>query len=235
MKREWVLNGDSVQYGPSFLIEKSLKDAFAEERRFSYKGLSEDAFVMHFASFISAVWQIHPFREGNTRTVALFSIKYLRSLGYEASNDLFAEKSWFFRNALVRANYENVRLQVEKTQLPLEEFFKVLLFGYELELKNRFLRVGQEYGTKPAEAITGLHRQNDGVNDGANDGVKSVLNPTEEKAIKAILRNSRLKASELAKALGVKQRQAERVIASLKRKAGLKRRGADKNGEWYFD
>ena len=235
MKREWVLNGDSVQYGPSFLIEKSLKDVFAEERRFSYKGLSEDAFVMHFASFISAVWQIHPFREGNTRTVALFSIKYLRSLGYEASNDLFAEKSWFFRNALVRANYENVRLQVEKTQLPLEEFFKVLLFGYELELKNRFLRVGQEYGTKPAEAITGLHRQDDGVNDGANDGAKSVLNPTEEKAIKAILRNSRLKASELAKALGVKQRQAERVIASLKRKAGLKRRGADKNGEWYFE
>ena len=96
-------------------------------------------------------------------------------------------------------------------------------------------RAGQEYGTKPAEAITGLHRQNDGVNDGANDGVKSVLNPTEEKAIKAILRNSRLKASELAKALGVKQRQAERVIASLKRKAGLKRRGADKNGEWYFE
>ena len=235
MKREWVLNGDRVQYGPSFLIEKSLKDAFAEERRFRYKGLSEDAFVMHFASFISAVWQIHPFREGNTRTVALFSIKYLRSLGYEASNDLFAEKSWFFRNALVRANYENVRLQVEKTQLPLEEFFKVLLFGYELELKNRFLRVGQEYGTKPAEAITGLHRQDDGVNDGVNDGAKSVLNPTEEKAIKAILRNSRLKASELAKVLGVKQRQAERVIASLKLKAGLKRRGADKNGEWYFE
>ena len=159
----------------------------------------------------------------------------LRSLGYQVSNDLFAEKSWFFRNALVRANYENVRLQVEKTQLPLEEFFKVLLFGYELELKNRFLRVGQEYGTKPAEAIAGLHRQDVVVNDGANDGVKSVLNPTEERAIKAILRNNRLKAAELAKILGVKKRQAERVIASLKIKAGLKRRGADKNGMWYFE
>lgn len=239
MKREWVLNGDSVQYGPSFLIEKSLKDAFAEEKRFSYKGLSEDAFVMHFAAFISDIWQIHPFREGNTRTVALFAIKYLRSLGYQVSNDLFAEKSWYFRNALVRANYENVRLQVEKTQLPLEEFFKVLLFGCELELKNRFLRVGQEYGTKPAEAIAGLHRQdvviNDGANDGVNDGVKSVLNPTEERAIKAILRNNRLKTAELAELLGVKKRQAERVIASLKVKAGLKRRGADKNGMWYFE
>ena len=235
MKREWVLNGDSVQYGPSFLIEKSLEDAFAEEKRFRYKGLSEDAFVMHFASFISAVWQIHPFREGNTRTVALFAIKYLRSMGYHVSNDLFAGKSWYFRNALVRANYENVRLQVEKTQLPLEEFFKVLLLDCDLELKNRFLRVGQEYGTKTAEAVAGLHRQDDGANDGANDGAKPVLNPTEEKAIKAISRNSRLKASELANALGVKQRQAERVIASLKRKAGLKRRGADKNGEWYFE
>ena len=191
--------------------------------------------VEHIAWFISGVWQIHPFREGNTRTVALFAIKYLSSMGYHVSNDLFADKSWYFRNALVRANYENVRLQVEKTQLPLEEFFKVLLFGYNLELKNRFLRVGQEYGTKAAEAIDGLHRSNDGVNDGVNNGVKSVLNPTEEKAIKALLRNNRLKAAELAKALGVKKRQAERVIASLKVKAGLKRRGADKNGEWYFE
>ncbi len=135
----------------------------------------------------------------------------------------------------MRANYENVRLQVEKTQLPLEEFFKVLLFGYELELKNRFLRVGQEYGTKPAAAIADLHRQDDGVNDGVNDGVKSVLNQTEEKAVKAILRDNRLKSAQLAKILGVKKRQAERVIASLKVKAGLKRCGADKNGVWYFE
>ena len=78
MKREWVLNGDSVQYGPSFLIEKSLKDAFAEERRFRYKGLSEDAFVMHFASFISAVWQIHPFREGNGRATRIWLDLMLR-------------------------------------------------------------------------------------------------------------------------------------------------------------
>ncbi len=234
-KREWVLNGDTVQYTPSCVINDSLEYDFDRERKFKYKGLSEDRFVEHFAAFISDIWQIHPFREGNTRTVALFAIKYLRSLGYQVSNDLFAEKSWYFRNALVRANYENVRLQVEKTQLPLEEFFKVLLFGYELELKNRFLRVGQEYGTKPAEAIADLHRQDDGVNDGVNDGVKSVLNQTEEKAVKAILRDNRLKSAQLAKILGVKKRQAERVIASLKVKAGLKRCGADKNGVWYFE
>ena len=234
-KREWVLNGDTVQYTPSCVINDSLEYDFDRERKFKYKGLSEDRFVEHFAAFISDIWQIHPFREGNTRTVALFAIKYLRSLGYQVSSDLFAEKSWYFRNALVRANYENVRLQVEKTQLPLEEFFKVLLFGCELELKNRFLRVGQEYGTKPAEAIADLHRQDVGVNVGVNDGVKSVLNQTEEKAVKAILRDNRLKSAQLAKILGVKKRQAERVIASLKIKAGLKRRGADKNGMWYFE
>ena len=138
----------------------------------------------------------------------------------------------------MRANYSNRKLDVDKTLLPLEEFFKVLIYGDEIELRNRFLRIGCEYGTRQAEAVDALHHPddgaNDGANDGVNDGVKTVLNPTEEKAVKAILRNSRLKAAELAKALGMKQRQAERVIASLKNKAGLKRRGADKNGEWYF-
>ena len=103
-KREWVLNGDTVEYELSCMIEKSLAYDFDRERQFKYKGLSEDAFVEHFASFISGIWQIHPFREGNTRTVALFAIKYLRSMRHEVTNDLFAAKSWFFRNALVRAN-----------------------------------------------------------------------------------------------------------------------------------
>ena len=242
-KREWVLNGDSVHYEASFLIERSLTYDFTQERKFKYKGLSEDRFVEHFAAFISGIWQIHPFREGNTRTTAVFAIKYLRSKGLDVTNDLFADKSFYFRNALVRANYENQELNVEKTQLPLEEFFKVLLYGDEIELHNRFLKIGQEHGTVAAKAITDLHRHddvangviNDGANDGVNDGVKSVLNTTEEKAVKTILRNSRIKAAELAKVLGVKQRQAERVIASLKVKAGLRRRGADKNGEWYFE
>jgi len=162
-KREWVLKGDTVQYTPSCVIRDSLDYDFNREKEFSYKGLSEDRFVEHFASFISGVWQIHPFREGNTRTVALFAIKYLRSRGYTVTNDLFAEKSWFFRNALVRANYENDRLNVEKTQLPLEEFFKVLIYGDEIELHNRFLRIGQEYGTATANAIADLHRHDGGV------------------------------------------------------------------------
>ena len=128
-KREWVLNGDSVEYELSCMIEKSLAYDFDKEREFKYKGLSEDAFIKHFASFISGIWQIHPFREGNTRVAALFAIKYLQSMRYDVTNDLFAEKSWFFRNALVRANYVNIKLNVDKTQIPLEEFLRCLYLG----------------------------------------------------------------------------------------------------------
>ena len=236
-KREWVLDWDTVEYELSCMIEKSLAYDFDNEKKFKYRGLSEDAFVEHFASFISGIWQIHPFREGNTRTVALFAIKYLKSMRHDVTNDLFAEKSWYFRNALVRANYSNIRLNVDKTQLPLEEFFKVLIYGDEIELHNRFLRIGQEYGTPVADAVTGLHRQNGAANVGINVGISVGINLTqsEEEAIKALLRNPKLTAPKLGELLDMTSRQAERIIASLKKKAGLKRRGARKNGEWCFD
>ena len=231
-KREWVLNGDSVVYELSCMIEKSLAYDFDNERKFKYRGLSEDAFVEHFASFISGIWQIHPFREGNTRTAALFAIKYLQSMRHDVTNDLFAEKSFFFRNALVRANYANVKLNIDKTQLPLEEFCKVLIYGYDIELRNRFLRIGQEYGTSAGAAIHGLHRHADVANDVANDVAS--LSATEERAAGELLRNPRLTALTLAAILKVSPRQAQRIIASLKVKAGLRRCGADKNGEWHF-
>ena len=249
-KREWVLNGDTVNYTPSFMVKDSLAYDFGEEKKFSYRGLPEDAFVAHFASFISGIWQIHPFREGNTRTTAVFAIKYLRAKGFDVTNDLFAEKSFYFRNALVRANYENQKQNVAKTQLPLEEFFKVLIYGNDIELHNRFLKIGQEYGTAAADAIKDLHRRDDGVNDGVSgaddgvngqiDGVKSFddgikLTEAEETAVKAILREPKITAVRLSELLGVKKRQAERILASLKKKVRLKRRGADKNGEWYFE
>lgn len=241
-KREWVLNGDTVQYTPSCMIMDTLEYDFARERKFRSKGLSEDAFVEHFAAFISGIWQIHPFREGNTRTAGLFAIKYLRAKGYDVTNDLFAEKSYYFRNALVRANYENARLGVEKTQLPLEEFFKVLIYGHEIELRNRFLRIGAEYGTRIAEYMGEMHRRNNGADDGSDDvdvglnvGINVGLNETESTALKMLLRNPKMTAVELAVALAVEKRHAERIIAALKKKAGLRRRGARKNGEWHFE
>ena len=242
-KREWVLNGDTVNYTPSFMVKESLAYDFAEEKKFRYSGLSEDAFAEHFASFISGLWQIHPFREGNTRTVAVFAIKYLRSMRYDVTNALFKEKSWYFRNALVRANYENPKLNVEKTQLPLEEFFKVLIYGYDIELRNRFLRIGYEHGTQKAEAVKNLHRHEVVADDGEkqsdvgiNVGIKhtDVLSNTEGNAIKAILRNDRITAKSLSAVLGVTLRQAERVMASLKKKTNLRREGSRKNGRWVF-
>lgn len=243
-KREWVLNGDTVQYELESMIEETLAYDFDQEARFKYKGLNEDRFVEHFAKFVADIWQIHPFREGNTRTTALFAIKYLRSKGFAVENDLFARKSFYFRNALVRANYANLSLGVERTTLPLEEFFKVLLYDADIELRNRFLRIGQEYGTSAAEAIGGLHRSNDGVNepnDGVNvginsgdDGVKYSLTENEEKAVMAILQDNRITAARLAGMLDVKKRQAERIMASLKKKAGLHRVGSDKSGKWVF-
>ena len=158
-KREEVLNGESVEYAPSFMVMKTLEYDFDKEAKFAYRGVSESGFVAHFADFISKIWQAHPFREGNTRTTAVFAIKYLRTKGFDVTNDLFARESWYFRNALVRANYENTQLNVSKTTAYLEDFFKVLLFGEEIELKNRFLRIGFEYGSKGAEAVASLHRR----------------------------------------------------------------------------
>ncbi|MCQ2367831.1 MAG: Fic family protein [Kiritimatiellae bacterium] len=232
-KREWVLNGDSVQYGAAFMIQESLVGAFHRESKFKYSGLGEDELAEHFAEFIATIWQIHPFREGNTRTTALFAIKYLQAKGFDVANDLFRDKSFYFRNALVRANYEDFRNKIDKTILPLAEFFKVLLFDAEIELRNRYLRVGQEYGTSTAKAIEDMHRADVVVNDVVN--VVVTLTQPEEKAAKAILRNGRVSAKELATVIGVLPRQAQRIIASLKVKAGLKRRGSDKSGEWYFD
>ena len=116
----------------------------------------------------------------------------------------------------------------------------MLLVGCEIELKNRYLRIGQEYGTRTAEVVTGLHRADVSINDVINrsdDVINDVIkfNATEEAAIKAILHDSRLSAGRLADIIDVKQRQAQRIIDSLKKKAGLKRRGARKNGEWYFE
>ena len=245
-KKEWVLNGESVHYEASFFIEKSLEYDFGKEAKFKYKGLSEDAFVEHFASFVSGIWQIHPFREGNTRATAVFAIKYLRSKGFPVTNDLFAEKSWFFRNALVRANYENLRLGVEKTQVPLEEFFKVLIYGYDIELRSRHLRIGREYGTPVSDAVKNLHRRG-GPKKPGDVVINVAINPadvarkrgtpltaTEATAALAIQREPNLSAAGLASLLDLSPRQAQRILASLKTKAGLVRIGARKNGEWRF-
>lgn len=140
-KKEWVLRGDTVLYVSAEDLHRAIEYDLEQEKNFSYKGLSLDEVVEHIAKFVSNLWQIHPFGEGNTRTTAVFAIKYLRSIGFGVNNDLFAEHSWYFRNALVRANYRNVRKGIEPDMRFLNLFFRNLIMGEHNELKNRYMVV----------------------------------------------------------------------------------------------
>ena len=140
-KNEWVLERDTVFYLNFEDISPSISFAIGKERHFSYNGLSTDQMVSHIATFVSELWQIHPFCEGNTRTTAVFAILYLRSIGFNVNNDLFANHSWYFRNALVRANYKNAKKGIDYSPVYLERFFRNLLFGDQWDLRNRYLHI----------------------------------------------------------------------------------------------
>ncbi len=140
-KKEWVLRGDTVLYVNSEDLQKALEYDLEQEKDFSYKGLSMDEVVIHIAKLVSGIWQIHPFGEGNTRTTAVFTIKYLRSIGFNLNNDLFANNSWYLRNALVRANYRNVSKGIEPDMSFLISFFRNLMMGENNELKNRYMMI----------------------------------------------------------------------------------------------
>lgn len=140
-KNEWVLGGDTVTYGSAMDLRATLDYDFKVEKDFSYKGLTEDEIIIHLARFVANLWQIHIFGEGNTRTTAVFFIKYLRSLGYDATNDIFADNAWYFRNALVRANYTNLQKNIYETTEYVEMFLRNLLLNEGNELKNRYLHI----------------------------------------------------------------------------------------------
>ena len=140
-KKEWVLEGDSVNYLNWEDLRRALDWDIEQEKNFQYKGLSDDEKIEHIAKFISGIWQIHAFREGNTRTTAIFTIQYLRSLGYEVNNEMFAKHSWYFRNALVRANYRNIQKGIDYSPIYLVRFFRNLLLKDSWVLKNRYLHI----------------------------------------------------------------------------------------------
>ena len=140
-KNEWVLNGKSVFYASYDSIPMTMEYVFKTEKAFSYKNLSRNEIIKHLAQFTCDIWQIHPFGEGNTRSTAVFIIKYLNSLGYFIGHECFAKNSWYFRNALVRANYNDFQNDIYATTIYLEKFFENLLFGGKNELKNRYLHI----------------------------------------------------------------------------------------------
>ena len=150
-KKEWVLDGATVLYGSASELRATLEYDFSQERDFSYKGLSMDEIIHHLAVFISRLWQIHIFGEGNTRASAVFFIKYLRTLGFSATNDTFAENAWYFRNALVRANYTNLQKGIHETTEYLEVFLRNLLLNEKNELLNRDLHISRLFNEEKVD------------------------------------------------------------------------------------
>jgi len=155
-KKEWVLRNDSVLYGRWQDLRMTLEYDLEQERQFDYTALNKDQMIEHLAKFVAGLWQIHPFGEGNTRTTAIFTIKYLRSLGFSVNNDMFEHYSWYFRNALVRANYRNVQKGINAEPIFLVRFFRNLLLGETNELKNRYMLVNppEKWNTPTSSPIS---------------------------------------------------------------------------------
>ncbi|GHT18682.1 cell filamentation protein Fic [Bacteroidia bacterium] len=222
-KHEWVLNGKSVMYASAYRLRDALEHDFNQEKAFDYKGLTPRETVEHIAKFISNVWQAHVFGEGNTRTIAVFAIKYLRTFGFEVENDMFAQHSWYFRNALVRANYNDTQNKIYATQEHLMRFFGNVLFGETNELKNRYLHI------KFVENVTDVTNKNSGVKLGVNNkklGVKLGVN--QLKMIDIIQSNQNITIVEIAQLLNISTTATENNIKKLKSYGILSREGADK-------
>ena len=192
-----MLRGESVLYVSFSEIKRALQHDFDNEKEFSYKNLDHSEMIRHFAKFISGIWQIHPFREGNTRTTAVFAIKYLRAMGFVVSNDLFAEHSWYFRNALVRANYRNYARSIEPEFEHLEKFFRNLLLGETNELKNRYLVIAAPEEFTP---------QADRTSTGQVPDKFTVDNPQTLQLIK-VIGNNELTVKEMLSLLSMKHRE----------------------------
>lgn len=209
-KSEWVLNGDTVAYGNAINLRETLEYDFGVEKSFNYKGLSTEEMIPHLARFISNLWQIHIFGEGNTRTTAVFLIKYLGKLGFSVANDIFAENSWYFRNALVRANYNNRAKGVFETTEYLELFLRNLLLNEENVLSNRELHIGYTGDPENAEEIS-----------------------KRDIAIIGILQNKpRITLQEIADTIGKSLRTVKIAIKSLQERGLVERVGGKKNGSW---
>lgn len=202
-KPEWVLAGDTVTYASFESINATLDYDFKTEKEFDYSGLSVDSSVKHIAKFASDIWQIHPFGEGNTRATAVFIIKYLKSFGFNVSNDIFAENSWYFRNALVRANYNNLQKGITATTKYLELFFENLLLGSNNELKNRYLHIDFENAAQSDK----------------KDNPKCQNVTLEELAIlNAIKNNLKITQKELAVIIGKSDRTVKRYMDAMQEK-----------------
>lgn len=194
-KKEWVLRGDTVNYLNWEDLRRAIDYDIQQEKDFSYKGLTDEEKVRHLCRFTASLWQIHAFCEGNTRTTAVFLIQYLRSIGFKVNNDMFAHHSWYFRNALVRANYKNSELGIDYDYQYLERFFFNLLLDRDNELKNRYLIIN---------APDNWNRTQESTRENGGNTQEMIINTQEKlgKNIDDILEKLGKKANILGKKLG---------------------------------
>ena len=240
-KKEWVLEGDSVNYLNWEDLRRALDWDIEQEKNFSYKGLSDDEKIEHIAKFVSGIWQIHAFREGNTRTTAIFTIQYLRSLGYEVNNEMFAKHSWYFRNALVRANYRNINKDIEYSPIYLVRFFRNLLLGESWVLKNRYLHIDptDEWKVQPRLATPQVpHTPHQKVDRKGGQKTEKVGRKggqkTKESILSLIASDPFVTTNEMSKRLKINRSAISKHIKKLKEDHIIERIGPDKGGKWII-
>lgn len=204
-KKEWVLKGDTVTYGRAEDIMMALKYDIEGERDFNYAGLGTEEIINHIATFVSLLWQNHPFPEGNTRTTAVFLIKYLCSCGFDVNNDLFEENSWYFRNALVRANYNNPMKGGARDKSFLIKFLENLLMDKHHELKNRSMLIGDP----ELPTHTSTHTSKDeNTHTSTHTSTSNILLPKSENVrnLVSALGHNEMTVKEMMEAVGLKNR-----------------------------
>ena len=222
-KKEWVLGGNaSVSYQPAVDLREAIEYDLAREKEFDYSSYPVSEIINHLARFIADLWQIHPFREGNTRTTAVFLIKYLRSMGIPATNYIFKEHSWYFRNALVRASYKG--LNISPTTEFVERFLRNLILGENNELRNRDMLVGASLPKPTTQSAK---------EDGPKSSICTLNCTLEETAVlRCIETNPKMTQKEMASTIRKSERTVKTITSALVEKGIIIRRNGRRNGWW---
>lgn len=232
----WIFN-ISVHYEHASLILPTLTYEFEQEDKFSYKNLTMEEMVKHISRFIANVWQVHPFGEGNTRTTAVFTIQYLKHLGFKVTNEVFANNSKYFRNALVRANYSNIQLGIKETTEYLERFFLNLLMGENNELKSRYMIIGTSWNeaNSTQEINDSTQETNKSTQETDNSTKKnhaSNQKTTAERIIEEIRKHPFTTRDLLADVIGITPDGIKKQLDKLKKTGKIRHVGATKKGHW---
>lgn len=225
-KKEWVLKGETVLYASADSIRETLDYDFGQEKNFSYKDLNINEAITHIAKFISGIWQIHAFGEGNTRTTAVFTIKYLRTFGFDISNETFGNHSWYFRNALVRANYNNFGKGIYATTEYIEAFFRNLILSEHNELKNRTMLVQES-------SARGIQSASASMEAASKCNICTLDCTLEEIAVLNFLREQpKATQKEIAMHIGKSERTIKTITVNLTEKGIIERKNGKRNGFW---